>query len=79
MTTETLTNPVSKELSKTDRCDACGAQAYVLVEGTAGELLFCGHHYTKIMNDPKGQLAMSSFAFNTIDNRSEISDRGPGQ
>ena len=79
MTTETLKKPETKELSKTYRCDACGAQAYVLVEGTAGELLFCGHHYTKIMNDPKGQLAMGSFAFNTIDNRPEISDRGPGQ
>lgn len=32
-------------LSATDRCDGCGAQAYVRVELAEGaELLFCGHH-----------------------------------
>ena len=29
-----------------DRCDRCGAQAYVRVLlPTGGELLFCGHHF----------------------------------
>ena len=32
-------------LSATDRCDGCGAPAYVRVELADGaELLFCGHH-----------------------------------
>lgn len=32
-------------LDATDRCDRCGAQAYVRVELTSGfELLFCAHH-----------------------------------
>ncbi len=32
-------------LNATDRCDRCGAQAYVRVELTGGaELLFCAHH-----------------------------------
>ncbi|RQN08514.1 hypothetical protein EHW97_06405 [Aeromicrobium camelliae] len=32
-------------LTAGDRCDRCGAQAYVRVELTAGaELLFCAHH-----------------------------------
>ncbi|MEY3101114.1 MAG: hypothetical protein RL435_260 [Actinomycetota bacterium] len=31
-------------LSASDRCDRCGAQAYVRVKLAAGELLFCGHH-----------------------------------
>ncbi|MEH3034834.1 MAG: hypothetical protein PGN07_12630 [Aeromicrobium erythreum] len=32
-------------LNATDRCDRCGAQAYVRVELAGGsELLFCGHH-----------------------------------
>ena len=31
-------------LTITDRCDACGAQAYVRVTLTTGELLFCAHH-----------------------------------
>lgn len=30
-----------------DRCDGCGAQAYVKVEAFDGEFLFCGHHWTK--------------------------------
>jgi hypothetical protein len=31
-------------LSAVDRCDRCGAQAYVRVTMAAGELLFCAHH-----------------------------------
>ncbi|GAA1706660.1 hypothetical protein GCM10009793_00810 [Brachybacterium phenoliresistens] len=32
-------------LTADDRCDRCGAQAYVKVVLTAGgELMFCGHH-----------------------------------
>ncbi|GAA1050757.1 DUF7455 domain-containing protein [Arthrobacter russicus] len=42
MTTAT----VSRELNALDRCDRCGAQAYVrvILESSGGELLFCGHH-----------------------------------
>jgi hypothetical protein len=39
MTTETLT--------AADRCDRCGARAYVRVRLAAGELLFCAHHGRK--------------------------------
>jgi hypothetical protein len=32
-------------LTASDRCDRCGAQAYVRVHLTSGgELLFCAHH-----------------------------------
>ncbi|HSV40981.1 MAG TPA: hypothetical protein VLI04_19630 [Nocardioidaceae bacterium] len=32
-------------LTAADRCDRCGAQAYLRVElSTGGELLFCAHH-----------------------------------
>ncbi|UNX53393.1 hypothetical protein MF406_10275 [Georgenia sp. TF02-10] len=41
MSTTTTTNPT---LTAQDRCDACGAQAYVRVELETGELLFCAHH-----------------------------------
>ncbi len=35
-------------LTSNDRCDACGAQAYVRVELAAGgELNFCAHHARK--------------------------------
>ncbi len=34
-----------QELTVADRCDACGAQAYVRVTLSSGnDLLFCGHH-----------------------------------
>ncbi|OJX64931.1 MAG: hypothetical protein BGO95_01060 [Micrococcales bacterium 73-13] len=35
------------ELSALDRCDSCGAQAYVRVTLASGELLFCAHHATR--------------------------------
>lgn len=41
--TESPSHEVQALLS-TDLCDGCGAQAYVRVTMTAGELLFCGHH-----------------------------------
>jgi hypothetical protein len=31
-------------LTAFDRCDMCGAQAYVRVTLASGELLFCAHH-----------------------------------
>lgn len=41
MTTTLATSP----LTAADRCDRCGAQAYVRVMlATGGELLFCAHH-----------------------------------
>lgn len=33
-------------LTALDRCDLCGAQAYVRVTLASGELLFCAHHAT---------------------------------
>ncbi|WP_124054916.1 DUF7455 domain-containing protein [Arcanobacterium ihumii] len=33
-----------KQLTAADRCDACGAQAYVAVEMPYGNLMFCAHH-----------------------------------
>jgi hypothetical protein len=32
------------ELSALDRCDSCGAQAYVRVTMSTGDLFFCAHH-----------------------------------
>lgn len=57
-------------LSATDRCDRCGAQAYVRVElSTGSELLFCAHHAREhedklreiavAIHDESGQLSSS--------------------
>ncbi len=44
-TVDTLDEPFA--LTALDRCDSCGAQAYVKVTMAAGELLFCAHHGAK--------------------------------
>lgn len=55
-------------LTALDRCDSCGAQAYVNVKGVSGELFFCGHHYNKTDKEK-----LDAFAFEIIDERDQIS------
>jgi hypothetical protein len=38
----------TKELNSADRCDRCGAAAYVRVVKNSQELLFCGNHGRKV-------------------------------
>lgn len=33
-------------LTAADRCDICGAQAFIRVVLASGDLVFCGHHGT---------------------------------
>ena len=41
----TAVAPSTAALTAVDRCDRCGAQAYLRVElQSGGELLFCAHH-----------------------------------
>ena len=35
------------QLSALDRCDSCGAEAYVRVTMASGQLYFCAHHAAK--------------------------------
>jgi len=47
MTPATMT-PATADLTRADRCDRCGAQAFVravLPAADGLQLLFCGHHY----------------------------------
>ena len=40
-----MSTTVLEPLTAADRCDRCGAQAYLRVTlPSGGELLFCGHH-----------------------------------
>jgi hypothetical protein len=39
-----VTTTTPTPLTAADRCDRCGAQAYVRVVLATGELLFCAHH-----------------------------------
>jgi hypothetical protein len=48
----TLTTPeeqalVEYRLTAMDRCDACGAQAYIAAVVGGSELLYCAHHGRK--------------------------------
>lgn len=43
--TQTLLAPA--DLTSLDRCDRCGAQAFVRAVLATGELLFCAHHGRK--------------------------------
>ena len=59
-------------LKVADRCDRCGAQAFVMVKGSTGDLLFCGHHYDKIMNNPDAYTKMMAFMLEVVDERDRL-------
>ena len=59
-------------LKATDRCDSCAAEALVQVTGLSGELMFCGHHYNKIMDNPETYAKMMSFMITVIDERDKL-------
>jgi hypothetical protein len=71
----TLTEEVIEKewiLKPTDRCDSCSSEALVSVTGLSGDLMFCGHHYNKIMNNAVGYEKMMSFALTVVDEREKL-------
>jgi hypothetical protein len=60
------------KLKPTDRCDSCAAEALVMVTGISGDLMFCGHHYNKIMDNSEGYKKMMSFALTVVDERDKL-------
>lgn len=44
---ESAVDELDYTLTALDRCDSCGAQAYIKVTLSSGELLFCAHHGAK--------------------------------
>ena len=74
MSTMIIEEIISKEweLRPTDRCDSCAAEALVKVTGLTGDLIFCGHHYNKIMDNPEGYKKMMAFAITIIDEREKL-------
>lgn len=54
-----MTITVAEPLSAADRCDRCGAQAYLRVTlQRGGELLFCAHH-ARAHSDKIKQVALN--------------------
>ncbi|WP_150306412.1 DUF7455 domain-containing protein [Planctomonas psychrotolerans] len=58
----------SHQLTAADRCDSCGAQAYIRVVVSSGELLFCAHH------GKKHQEKLSSIATSWHDESARLFD-----
>jgi hypothetical protein len=64
-----MTETKESVLKVADRCDRCGAQAFVLAKGVTGSLYFCGHHFSKHGD------ALVDFAYEIIDERSLINEK----
>ena len=56
------------------RCDSqdCNAQAYDHAIGVIGSLMFCAHHYNKIMDNAVGYDKMMKFAYQIVDEREKL-------
>lgn len=54
------------QLNATDRCDRCGSQAFYWVNGVAGDLLFCRHHFIKFEEN------IRSYAFEVVDESDKL-------
>lgn len=63
---DTMEDTKTQTLTLQDRCDRCNAQAFVLAKGMEGELLFCGHHFTK------HEEALYNWAYEIVDEREFI-------
>jgi hypothetical protein len=63
-------------LDATDRCDRCNAQAYVKVIGNSGEILFCSHHYNKVIDNAVGYDKIMKFMVQIIDERNKLISNG---
>jgi hypothetical protein len=61
-------------LTAEDRCDSssCGAQAYFEITGVTGKLLFCMHHYNKIVDNAVGYDRMIKFAYQIVDESEKL-------
>lgn len=69
MISTTLNKNTKMVLDSSHRCDKCTARALVWVKGQVGELMFCAHHYNKIMDNAVGYDKMMKFAVEILDNR----------
>ena len=65
----TMEKTEERLLTIQDRCDRCNAQAWVLVKGLEGELIFCGHHFTK------HEEALYNWAYEIVDEREHINQK----
>jgi hypothetical protein len=73
---QVLTDRAEWTLTAFDRCDVgCFAQAMVKAIGVNGELFFCSHHYSNIVNNAVGYDRLSKFAYQIIDERERLIEK----
>ena len=65
ITTDAIDELDVPQLTALDRCDSCGAQAYIRVTLASGELLFCAHHGAQF----KEKLAPTALAWHDESDR----------
>lgn len=60
--------PLSNRLNHSDRCDACGAQAFVwaTMPGSSEGLRYCSHHFNKF------ETKLREYAIDIVDERYKI-------
>jgi ribosomal protein S14 len=63
-----MTEEKSNVLNAKDRCDRCGGQAYFWINGVAGDLMFCRHHFLK--HEDK----LRQYAFEIVDETYKINE-----
>jgi ribosomal protein S14 len=59
----------NRKMKIADRCDRCGSQAFVLVTGVNGELMFCGHHFKQ------HESVLNDYAYEIVDERDFINEK----
>lgn len=69
METVMTTKEATDVLNTSDRCDRCNGQAFYWVNGVAGDLLFCRHHFLKYED------SIRSYAFEIVDETHKLNDR----
>lgn len=67
-----VTTALAPSLTAADRCDRCGARAYVRVRlSSGGELLFCAHHARE-----HGE-KLKQIAVTLVDETGKLTDTAP--
>jgi len=69
METMMATEEKSDVLKASDRCDRCNGQAFFWINGVAGDLLFCRHHFLKYED------AIRSYAFEVVDETHKLNEK----
>ena len=68
---EPIERPLSNKLNHSDRCDTCGAQAFVwaIIPDSENGLMYCSHHFNKYETN------LRKVAIDIFDERYKINEK----